>query len=156
MDTIVHDIHISSFIPYNQKENYQKLVQLGADLSCKSKLETSKKGDTLKHIFKLKNRNLFSVKLNTATLEVKPALWHIEYFSDVVENAQSTIKSPIFNARECKDCTDRCGGGVNFVLSGQKQYKCLFSGFQYLNPTDDEIDTLLNLISLEKTAREQV
>ncbi len=146
-------IKLSDFIPFEQAENHKRLTELGAELLCKTKIETSKKGDTLKYTFKIKNRNLFSIKANDNNFEIKPALWRIDEYKSEVESANDNIKNVIASAKVCKNCSYVCGGGARFTLDGNEHYKCLFSGFNYKNPSADDVDTICQLITLENDAR---
>lgn len=143
------------FIPFSQKENFGKMIALSEELSLKTKMEISKKGDTLKYTMKTKNRNLFSLKANGKTLEIKPALWNLENYRDAVEQTSDEIKSVIINAKACKNCTDKCGGGARFNIDGNEHYKCLFSGFKYNNSSEDDINILCELITLENDTRKK-
>ncbi len=151
----MENFNISDFIPFEQAGNHKKLTELGAELECKTKIETSKKGDTLKYTFKSKNRNLFSLKANGKNYELKPALWRIDEYKNEVESASNNIKNVISNAKVCKNCTDICGDGARFTLDGNEHYKCLFSGFNYKNPSEDDVDTLCQLITLENNMRKK-
>ncbi|WP_409969378.1 hypothetical protein RFF05_05480 [Bengtsoniella intestinalis] len=144
---------IMDFIPMSQRENFETLMALGEELSLKIKIERSKKGDSIKYTMKEKNRNLFSLKGNGRTLEIKPALWHLDAYRDTVEQQGDSIKSVIVQARACKNCSDRCGGGARFTLDGTEHYKCLFSGFTYANPAEEDVETLCQLITMEHDGR---
>ncbi len=145
---------LMDFIPMSQWETFETMVALGEELGLKTKIDRSKKGDSIKYTMKEKNRNLFSCKGNGRTLEIKPALWHLDAYRDAVEQQCDSIKSVIVQARDCKNCTDRCGGGAKFTLDGRKHDKCLFSGFSYANPSGEDVETLCQLITLEHDARE--
>lgn len=146
-------INPSDFIPFDQKENFNKMIFLAEELDLKTKIEISKKCDTVKYTMKFKNRNLFSLKANGKTLEIKPALWNLDSYKNNVEEAGDIIIDVIINAKDCRNCTDKCGGGAKFNLFEKEYYKCIFSGFKYTNFTTFDVDNLCKLIKLENNMR---
>lgn len=148
-------IEVMDFIPTNQFKSFKEPLSLGEKLGLRINIVNSKKGDTLRYTFKSKNKLLFSFKMNGQIFEVKPCLWNIEGYSKQFENAHEGIKTVITNAHECSDCSDRCGKGAKFKLGDKSFYKCIIRGFAYKNPSDIELENLIELILLESDMREE-
>ncbi|MGV8907217.1 MAG: hypothetical protein ACOH15_11530 [Acetobacterium sp.] len=146
-------MEVMDFIPSSQAATFKALLALGERLGLKTKIQNSKKGDTLKYTFKSKSKNIFSFKMDGRTLDVKPCLWNIDGYREELENSNETIKTVIINAHECTNCSERCGKGAKFTLDDQSFYKCIVRGFSYKNPNELELNKLSELIILESEMR---
>ncbi len=152
MDNIIVSPHdMIKILPDKEYKKALRFINLGNELNCKVQTRYAKSNKYWRCVFSKRKplRVLFTVECTEEWWRVKAMLSNIEQYKHELSKCSETLITLIKTAYDCHKCNNFCKGPNPFIIDGVEYKKCLGCSFYFSNLSEEDQDSLINLLKSE-------